>query len=297
MYLHALLIGLASRNHLQEMKFLDLHLLKVRRVLEFPFSWLISKDLSKRSVRMHRLFGSSVTGPAGKKNKTPEEEKKEEEAKPKPTLGDAAKGMDERVKALDTKIKGIDQELLRYKDQLKKASPAMKANIQKRALGTLKRKKMYEAQRDNMCNQAFNIEQTAFAIETMQDTHSALSAMKDATAVLKVEQQKFSLDEVEDMQDDLADMLEEQEEIQEIMSRQYTVGDDIDEGDLEAELAGLEDVFEGIELEDDVAAPVSLPSNPTSVFTGGVAVPVPAGAEAEQPSRQKQAVDEYNLPV
>ena len=171
----------------------------------------------------------------------------------------------------------------------------MKASIQKRALATLKRKKMYEAQRDNMCNQAFNIEQTAFAIETMQDTHTALAAMKDATAVLKVEQKKFSLDEVEDMQDDLADMLEEQEEIQEIMSRQYSVGDEIDEADLEAELAGLEDVFEGIELEDEVAAPVSLPSNPTSVFTGGVTVP--AAVEVEQPRRQKQAVDEYNLPV
>jgi charged multivesicular body protein 5 len=248
---------------------------------------------------MHRLFGSSVTGGGNKKKKEDEKKEEKEEEVKKPTLGDAAKAMDERVKALDSKIKDINQELLRYKDQLKKASPAMKSSIEKRAVATLKRKRMYETQRDSIVSQAFNIEQTSFAIETMQDTHVALAAMKDATATLKVEQQKLSLDEVEDMQDDLADLLEEQDEIQNILSRNYTVGESVDEGDLEAELAGLEDVFEGIELGDETAAPVSLPTNPTTVFTGGVQVPTTAssGAEKQQKTAVKQAVDEYNLPI
>lgn len=35
---------------------------------------------------------------------------------------------------------------------------------------TLKRKKMYEQQRDQMAGQQFNIEQTSFAIDSVKDT-------------------------------------------------------------------------------------------------------------------------------
>jgi charged multivesicular body protein 5 len=155
---------------------------------------------------------------------------------------------------------------------------------------------MYEQQRDSMVSQAFNIEQTAFAIETMQDTQIAVAAMKDATATLKVEHEKIDLDAVEDMQDDLFDLLEEQEEIQEIMGRNYATPDGLDEDDLEAELAGLEDVFEGIELEDAEPTTVAMPSQPTNtahVFTGGVAVPSGATAlEATAPPMRGEAQQE-----
>ena len=69
----------------------------------------------------------------------------------------------------------------------------------------------------------------------------------------------------------------------------------LDEDDLEAELAGLEDEFEGIDLEESVAAPVSLPTNPTqptTVFNGGQEV-----ASQETEAAPKKAVDEFGLPV
>jgi charged multivesicular body protein 5 len=228
---------------------------------------------------MHRLFGTGKPSGGSKKEEAADE-------KPKPTIGDAARSMDERVKGLDVKIKAIDGELIRYKEQLKKANASTKAAIQKRALATLKRKKMYEAQRDSMVSQAFNIEQTQFAIETMQDTQIAVTAMIDATKTLEVETKKVNLDQIEDMQDDLFDLLEEQEEIQEIMSRNYTTPDGLDEDDLEAELAGLEDVFENIEVQDEAPTTVPLPSQPNgTVFTGGVpldATAPPLRSEAQE---------------
>lgn len=66
---------------------------------------------------------------------------------------------------------------------------------------------MYEAQRDQMAAQAFNIDQTAFAIETVKSTQTTISAMKAASKTLKVEQKKINLSEIEDMQDDLAGTL------------------------------------------------------------------------------------------
>lgn len=40
---------------------------------------------------------------------------------------------------------------------------------------TLKRKKMYEGQRDQMAGQQFNIEQTSFAIDSIKDTATTVS--------------------------------------------------------------------------------------------------------------------------
>lgn len=62
---------------------------------------------------------------------------------------------------------------------------------------------MYEGQRDAMAAQAFNIDQTAFAIDTVKDTHTTVAAMKAATVTLKQENKKVNLGEIEDMQDDL----------------------------------------------------------------------------------------------
>lgn len=240
--------------------------------------------------------GASGGGGDGKKDKKDKDGEKDEEEEAKPTLGDAAAKMDERIGALDAKIKKVNQELLGYKEQMKKAKPGPKANIQKRALMALERRKQYEAQRDKMSSQQFNIERTAFAIEQVQDTQQAVAAMKAATETLKVETAKIDLDEIEDMQDDLADLLEDQDEVQDILAEAWSTPDGaMDEDDLEAELAGLEDEFEGIDLEESAAAPVSLPSNPTqptTVFTGGQEV---AGSEAAQP--EKKAVDEFGLPV
>jgi hypothetical protein len=62
---------------------------------------------------------------------------------------------------------------------------------------------MYEAQRDQMSAQSFNIEQTAFAIDSVKDTQTTVAAMKVATKTLKVENKKINLNEIENMQDDL----------------------------------------------------------------------------------------------
>ena len=93
---------------------------------------------------------------------------------PPPSLSDASNNINTRVASIDVKIKGLDQELIRFKEQLKKANGPTKASIQKRALETLKRKKMYEQQRDQMAGQAFNVEQTSFAIESIKDTQTTV---------------------------------------------------------------------------------------------------------------------------
>lgn len=75
----------------------------------------------------------------------------------------------------NAQIKGLDAELLKYRNALKKAKGATATNIKKRAMDTLKRKKMYEQQRDQMAGQQFNIEQTSFAIDSIKDTATTVN--------------------------------------------------------------------------------------------------------------------------
>ena len=63
---------------------------------------------------------------------------------------------------------------------------------------------MFENQRDMMSAQCFNVEQTAFAIDSVKDTQTTVAAMKSATKTLKAENKKININDIEEMQDDLA---------------------------------------------------------------------------------------------
>ena len=53
--------------------------------------------------------------------------------------------------SMDAKIAQLDKELMVYRDKPKSTkSPAAKKNIQKRVMEVLKRKRMYETQRDQL---------------------------------------------------------------------------------------------------------------------------------------------------
>ena len=166
---------------------------------------------------------------------------KPKEKAPRPTLQGASETMDKRGERQDDRIMKLDKELARYTAQLKTMKPGpAKVQVQKRAMAILKQKKMYENQREQTRNQQFNMDQVMFAQESLSETANTVEAMKDANKALKKQFKAINIDQVEDMQDDMSDLLEQAEEIQSAMGRSYNT-DDIDEADLEAELAAMED--------------------------------------------------------
>eukprot|EP00614_Pseudopedinella_elastica_P027447 CAMPEP_0172642104 /NCGR_PEP_ID=MMETSP1068-20121228/230692_1 /TAXON_ID=35684 /ORGANISM="Pseudopedinella elastica, Strain CCMP716" /LENGTH=204 /DNA_ID=CAMNT_0013455847 /DNA_START=79 /DNA_END=690 /DNA_ORIENTATION=+ len=188
---------------------------------------------------------------------------KKKEVAPPPTLNDATGRIDGNVARLDEKIAKLEGELRRYKEQMKKARGSASTSIKKRAMQTLKQKKMYENQRDQMAAQGFNIDSTRFAIDMVQDQQVAVNALKAAASTLKVEQKKINLGEVEDVHDDMEELFEEMEEINEVMGRSYGLGDDVDESELDSELAMLEDELEGLDEDEAAGMPDYLPSAPS----------------------------------
>jgi charged multivesicular body protein 5 len=177
---------------------------------------------------MHRIFGysSGASKPA---------------AAPAPSLEDASVSLEKRIVFIEEKIRKLETEILKCKDQMAKMRPGpAQTAIKKRALQTLKQKKMYENQRDQMMNQQFTLEQTAFTTHSLKDTFVQVEALKSAKQALDSQIKSFNIDSVEDLQDDLQDLFDSTSQIQDVLSRQYDSPDGLDDADLEAELMNLE---------------------------------------------------------
>jgi len=189
---------------------------------------------------------------------------RKKEKKPAATLEQGQDKLDKRGDSIDLKIKKLEAELIDYKNKMKRARGATKASLKRRAMQVLKRKKMYEKQRDNLAAQSFNLEQTSFTIDSLKATADTVETMKESAKVLKKQYKAIKIDKVEDLQDDLADLMFDAEEIQEVMGRSYGVPDEVDEDDLMDELEALGDELEEDELEGepDYLKSSELPSAP-----------------------------------
>merc|ERR1712000_718751 len=186
-------------------------------------------NTTKTVSKMKRLFGGGGT------------------KAPPPTLDDAVKRTDGRIATLDEKIKKLDAQLRQYREQMKKTKGSSHNIVKQRAMKVLKQKKMYEQQRDTMMQQSFNMEQQQFGLETMKDTITTVEAMKVGAKQMK----KINIDKIETLHDELEDLMMDNEEIQEVLGRSYGM-EEVDEGDLEAELDMLGDeMFEEALIDDE----------------------------------------------
>ncbi|TRM68170.1 vacuolar protein sorting-associated protein 60 [Schizophyllum amplum] len=180
---------------------------------------------------MNRIFGSSSS-------KTP-----------KPSLQDAIASTDARMSSIEVKIRKLDGELARYKEQMSKLRNGPGKNaIQQRALRTLKQKRMYEGQLEQLTQQTFNMESAALTTENLRNTMATVDAMKIANKEMRKQYGKIDIDKIENVQFEMEDLIEQANEIQESLGRSYAVPDELDEADLEAELDAL--ALEGPEEEE-----------------------------------------------
>jgi len=74
--------------------------------------------------------------------------------------------------------------------------PAKNA-VKAKALRVLKQRKMYEAQVDNLRQQAFNMEQANYATQTLKDTQATVVAMKEGVKQMQKEFKNINIDQIE----------------------------------------------------------------------------------------------------
>jgi charged multivesicular body protein 5 len=121
-----------------------------------------------------------------------------------------------------------------------------KTALRQKALKVLQRRKQYEAQREQLSQQSWNMEQAGMMQDNLKNVMTTVDAMKTTTKSLKKQYGKIDVDKIERLQDEMADLMEMGNEIQESISRAYDVPEDVDETELDAELEALgeETMFE-----------------------------------------------------
>mmetsp|Transcript_19481 Transcript_19481/g.37704 ORF Transcript_19481/g.37704 Transcript_19481/m.37704 type:complete len:237 (-) Transcript_19481:266-976(-) len=147
-----------------------------------------------------------------------------------------------RIKELKSAHEMLDKQEKNLEKQMAEATKmALKKSRQKNKKGALfhlKRKKMLEKRLNQLYGQRENVERLVNAMETVTFQKANIEKMKGAQQALKAGIEELDVDEVTEVMDDINENIAMADEIGEAMSE--TVGADVDEEDLEAELAELE---------------------------------------------------------
>mmetsp|Transcript_76995 Transcript_76995/g.225831 ORF Transcript_76995/g.225831 Transcript_76995/m.225831 type:complete len:231 (-) Transcript_76995:23-715(-) len=130
-----------------------------------------------------------------------------------PDLHVAVNKVDAQVMSLEKRIAEAEQETR----ELIALGPGNTAARQ-RALQAVKRKKMYEQQRDQLLGTQFNLETLAFQHDQAELTLSAVNAMKQGHMELKRATDGLDAGHVDELRADMEDLAEDMRAINEVLS-------------------------------------------------------------------------------
>ncbi|KAI7166144.1 hypothetical protein KC352_g25921, partial [Hortaea werneckii] len=186
--------------------------------------------------------------------------------------------------SIDVKLAKLTAELSTYQQRLSRMREGPgKSALKQKAIKILQQRKQYEAQKDQLQQQSWNMEQAGMMQDNLKNTMATVDAMKTTQKELKKQYGKVDIDKIEKMQDEMADLMEVGNEIQESISRSYDVPEDVDEAELDAELEALgEEVDLGGELEGQGEMPGFLQE-------GASSGPPQFIDEAPEPGKTKEA--------
>ncbi len=188
---------------------------------------------------MNRFFGSTAKAP-------------------KPTLNSAIGNGNDRISSIDVKLSEINGELQSYQTKLSRMRDGPgKTALKQKALKVLQRRKQYEAQRDQLQSQVWNMEQAQTMQDNLKNVMTTVDALKSTNKELRRQYGKVDIDKIERLQDEMADLMDVGNDIQESLARSYDIPEDVDESELDAELEAL---GQEVELEAELGGATGLPS-------------------------------------
>ncbi|CAI0543702.1 unnamed protein product [Linum tenue] len=148
------------------------------------------------------------------------------------------------------------------------------------ALQSLKRKRLYEQQVEQLGNYQLRIHDQMIMLEGAKATTETVDALRTGAAAMKAMQKATNIDDVDKTMDEINEQTENMKQIQEALSTPIGSAADFDEDELEAELEELE----GAELEEQLLQPATTaPAAP---------VHVPAGKQPARPVQQRKNTEE-----
>ncbi|GLI71320.1 hypothetical protein VaNZ11_016479 [Volvox africanus] len=208
--------------------------------------------------------------------------------KSKAPTGPAITDVDRAILSLKTQRKKLeDQEKLlnmRLGRHAEVASQLTKEGRRDRALLVLKKKKLSEKQLVQLHGLIINVAEMLSNIEMMKKQTAVFAALQSSTAALKQLQAQVKLEDVQRLLDDTTEAKQYQEELAALLGQQLS---DVDNSEVEAELAALEEVVADEEK-------LEMPRVPTTKFTEAekATAAETTAATAGTPGKAEAAVEE-----
>lgn len=151
-------------------------------------SVLLCLSMKHHNLKMHRIFGRAKAAAP---------------APPPPDVNAHMTNLSGQEQQLGQKISDIDKQLMQIKQQMAGKPPAAVQHLRQQAAFLLKRKNMLNQQRSQTQTRAFALEQTQFALQTVQGAKEQAEMMKYTAQQLSTAQKDLNLDELEDLYEDM----------------------------------------------------------------------------------------------
>eukprot|EP01012_Entosiphon_sulcatum_P004571 TRINITY_DN1183_c0_g1_i1.p2 TRINITY_DN1183_c0_g1~~TRINITY_DN1183_c0_g1_i1.p2 ORF type:complete len:219 (-),score=66.21 TRINITY_DN1183_c0_g1_i1:333-989(-) len=197
-------------------------------------------------------------------------------------LGDTLEVLEKREAVLQKKI---DQEMAKAREATKKGNKTA-------AMTCLKRKKAYEDQLTKLGQQRSNIEAMQMKLEEATMHVEVLNATKAGAKAIKQVYGNLTPDRIDRDMDSIHDAMDQANDIADALS-QPLMGDVVDEGDLENELAELEQ--EEMDKQMLGLDTTPLPKVPTGTIGEGTRVPAAAKEEDDDEEALRRLEAELNM--
>jgi len=218
-----------------------------------------------------RLFGTKQGGGGGGNAK-----------KPSANLNDSIQQLRGAVTALDKREVHMEKKIQVCLNNAKEKS---KKRDKKGALYELKKKKQLENQLNSIQGKKLNLETQIMALEDAHLNKETLKAMKTSSQAMKATVKESDLDKADELMEDLNENMDMINEMNEAMSQ--PIGNMMDDDELEAELAELEELEADELLNDMQDAPMS--NKPQSTFDANAMPDAPNNAISKPAAQEEDA--------
>ncbi|KAK9832864.1 hypothetical protein WJX74_000017 [Apatococcus lobatus] len=178
--------------------------------------------------------------------------------------------------------------------EAERAREQMKAKNKRGALMSLKKKKMFEMQLEQVENNIFRLNEQQNMLEGQRTTVETLVSMQNASRVSKQQMQEMKVDDVDKVLDEINDQNDQLQQINTAM--QTPIGDaaNMDEDELTRELEEME----AEELDEQLLQPAPAPTRiaPSKAQPQATAAaPSRAQPQAAAPARKQKTPEEMEL--
>jgi len=193
---------------------------------------------------------------------------------PKSTARDAIVNLRQQLGMLEKKEEYLQKKI---DEEMKKARANAVTN-KTAATAALRRKKAHELEMERIANTRLTLEAQVNALESANINQETMTAMKRGSEALKTIHQGLTIDKVDATMDSIREQMELTNEISDAIANPVNMGIDLDDEELNRELADLEQEQLDSKLMGAERAPIHAPSEPSRV----AAAPQPTAEEDEE---------------